>query len=309
MNLSSPKISIDNRLLAIEELFRQRKNKIAITELSKLNESDFQTKDYELGFYLSLRADGYYIESKYKQALENGLRAVKILAQSSLNKQYGRIQLVLSKIYSALGNLRNAEIRARDALAAYRRCMDEVGQLDSLNELARIGYIRCNYQDAISFLEEALSMVTTNPRKRAQLTGNLGRIRVHLGDWQQAERDLVETLEYNKQHNEEISQAINTLSLGFLQIRQRKFILASRSLDNALEIISRLGLKREKVIYLEYAGELALEKGDIYKAKAILNNAYEKGMLMAPDSALVSQSVRRLAEVELLLDNIDEAMK
>ncbi|MEE8576469.1 MAG: sigma 54-interacting transcriptional regulator, partial [candidate division Zixibacteria bacterium] len=33
------------------------------------------------------------------------------------------------------------------------------------------------------------------------------------------------------------------------------------------------------------------------------------GMLLAPDSALVSQSSRRLAEVDLALDNIDESMK
>ncbi len=70
-----------------------------------------------------------------------------------------------------------------------------------------------------------------------------------------------------------------------------------------------MDLKREKVIHLEYAGELALEKGDNLKAKSILSNAYEKGMLLAPESSLVSQSARLLAEVELALDNVDEAMK
>lgn len=309
MNLSSPKLGIDNRLLAVEELFRQRKYRIATKELSQLNDNDFKTKAYELGLYLSLWADGNYFKGNYKKALEAGLRAAKLLANYPLNKRYGRVQLVLSKAYSAIGDLKNAEIRARDALSAYRRGAEKVGQVDALNELARIAYIRCDYRGAIVFLEEALEMVTDNPRKKAQLTGNLGRIRVHIGDWQQAEKELSATLEYNQQHHEEISQAINLLSLGFLQMRHRKFILASHSLDKALEIISRLELKREKIIYLEYAGELAFEKGDIFKAKAILGNAYEKGLLMAPDSALISQSVRRLAEAELLLDNIDEAMK
>ncbi|NOY88040.1 MAG: hypothetical protein GXO93_01460 [FCB group bacterium] len=309
MNLSSPKLGIDNRLLAVEELFRQRKYRIANKELSQLDDNNFKTKAYELGLYLSLWADGNYFKGNYKKALDAGLRAAKLLANYPLNKRYGRVQLVLSKAYSAIGDLKNAEIRARDALSAYRRGAEKVGQVDALNELARIAYIRCNYRGAITFLEEALEMVFDNPRKKAQLTGNLGRIRVHIGDWQQAEKELTATLEYNQQHHEEISQAINLLSLGFLQMRRRKFILASHSLDKALEIISRLELKREKIIYLEYTGELAFEKGDIFKAKAILGNAYEKGLLMAPDSALISQSVRRLAEAELLLDNIDEAMK
>ncbi len=309
MNLSSPKVIIDNRLLALEELFRQRNYANAVAELATLSEDDFREKDYELGLYLSLRADGSYFESNYKRALEDGLRAARFLADSPLNKRYGRVQLVLSKSYSAIGDLKNAEIRARDALAAYRRGGDEIGQVDALNELGRISYIRCNYRDAVGYLDDARPMVHDNHRKLAQITGNMGRIRVHVGDWTRAEAELSETLEYNRAHNEEISQAINLLSLGFLQLRQRRFILSARSLDNALEIISRLGLKREKVIYLEYAGELALEKGDIYKAKATLSNAYERGLLMAPDSALVSQSVRRLAEVELLLDNVDEAMR
>ncbi len=309
MNLSSPKISFDDRLLAIEEEFRQRKFNVALKELARLSEADFEAKEHELGLYLSLRTDGHLFESNYQKALKDGLRAVRLLADFPLNKRYGRIQLVLSKAYSAIGDLKNAEMRARDSLAAYRRAQGKLGQIDSLNELARISYIRCNYVQAVAFLEDALSMVVNNPRKVAQLTGNIGRIRINTGDWQQAEKELTETLEYDYQASEEISQAINLLSLGALQMRQRKLILAGRTLDKALEIISRLGLKREKVIYLEFAGELAFEKRDLYKAKAILSNAYDKGMMMAPGSALVSQSARRLAEVELALDNIDDAMK
>ncbi len=309
MSLSSPKISFDDRLLAIEEEFRQRKFHVALKELANLSEADFKGKEHELGLYLSLRTDGHLYESNYKKALQDGLRAARLLADFPLNKRYGRIQLVLSKAYSAVGDLKNAEMRARDALAAYRRASEKLGQIDSLNELARVAYFRCNYAEAVAFLEDALSMVTDNQRKVAQLTGNIGRIRINTGQWQQAEKELTETLEYDYQASEEISQAINLLSLGALQMRQRKLILAGRTLDNSLEIISRLGLKREKVIYLEFAGELAYEKGDLYKAKAILSNAYEKGMMMAPGSALVSQSARRLAEVELGLDNIDDAMK
>ena len=309
MSLSSPKISFDDRLLAIEEEFRQRKFHVALKELANLSEAGFKGKEHELGLYLSLRTDGHLYESNYKKALQDGLRAARLLADFPLNKRYGRIQLVLSKAYSAVGDLKNAEMRARDALAAYRRASEKLGQIDSLNELARVAYFRCNYAEAVAFLEDALSMVTDNQRKVAQLTGNIGRIRINTGQWQQAEKELAETLEYDYQASEEISQAINLLSLGALQMRQRKLILAGRTLDKSLEIISRLGLKREKVIYLEFAGELAYEKGDLYKAKAILSNAYEKGMMMAPGSALVSQSARRLAEVELGLDNIDDAMK
>ncbi len=310
MKLSSPqKLSFDSRLLSVEELFRQRQHQIALKELSHLSEEEFGSQQHELGLLLSLKADGSYVEGNYKQAIEYGQRAARLLAGYPLNSRYGRIQLVLSKSYSAIGDLKNAEIRARDALAAYRRGSDPVGQVDSLNELARISYIRCNYHAGVNFLTDAIAMVTDNPRKFAQLTGNIATLKIYTGQWEQAENDLKEALRYNVEHKQEISHAINLLSYGYLRIRRRQFSLARRDLDHALEIISKLNLKREKVIYLEFAGELALEKGDFFKAKMLLGDAYQQGMLLASRSSLVSQSGRRLAEAELLLDNLDEAMK
>ncbi len=309
MKISSPRIDIDNRLLAIEELFRQRQYAVAVRELSALNEKEFKLKEYEQGLYFSLKAAASYFEGNYKIALENGLKAVKLLADFSLNSCYGRAQLVLSQSYSAIGDLKNAEMRARDALASYRRGDDNVGQGDALNELARIAYIRCNYKQVLSHLDEALELVGDKPRKRAQMTGNMGRILLRLGQWDEARKYLNDTLKFFEDNNQEVSQVHNLLDLGFLQIRLREFADAVRNFNKALEKIVALGLKREKIHYLEFYGELLLEKGDYFKAKAVLSEAYQKGMMLAPGSALVSQSGRRLAEAEMALDNIDDAMK
>lgn len=309
MTQPSPKITFDNRLLAVEEQFKQRKYIPAIKELAGLNEQDFADRVHEAGLYHLLVAEGSYFEGNYRHCLDHGLKAARIIAGYALNRRYGRAQLVLSKTYSALGDLKNAEIRARDALAAYRRATDKVGQVDSLNELARVSYIRCNYKAAAECLDEAISLVDGNRRKTFQLTGNLGMIRVRTGHWNEAEKNLNEALQFNIENKQEVSQAVNLLSLGYLHLRRRHFILAGRHFDRALEVISRLKLKREKNIYLEYAGELAFEKGDFFKAKSLLSDAYQKGMMIAPASALVSQAGRRLAEAELALDNVDEAMK
>ena len=309
MKVSSPKIEIDNRLLAIEELFRQRQYAAASRELSGLDEKDFKLKEYEQGLYFSLKAAASYFEGNYKNALDSGLKAVKLLGGFSLNSCYGRAQLVLSQSYSAVGDLKNAEMRARDALASYRRGDDRLGQGDALNELARVAYIRCNYKAVYSYLEEALELVGDKPRKRAQMTGNMGRILLRLGQWDDAKHYLNDTLKFFEENNQEVSQVNNLLDIGFLQIRLREFAEATRNLNKALEKIAALGLKREKIYYLEYYGELLSEKGDYFKAKAVLSEAYQKGMMLAPGSALVSQSGRRLAEVEFALDNIDDAMK
>ena len=252
---------------------------------------------------------GSFFDGKYKEAISNGLQSARLLGESPLHRRYARIQLILSKAYYAIGDLKVSEMRARDSLSAYRRSGDRNGQVDALNQLAGIAYLRCDYRTSSGFLEDALEIVDGDERKIAQLTGNLGRTRIRTGQWEQGEQDLSYAIEYNQKDKQEMSLAMNLLSLGYLQMRRRQFILSGRSLDTALEIIARLDLKRERVIYAEYAGELAFERGDTFKAKAILGDAYHKGMLLAPNSALVSQSARRLAEVELALDNHDDAMK
>ncbi|HOP07960.1 MAG TPA: sigma 54-interacting transcriptional regulator [candidate division Zixibacteria bacterium] len=309
MDLSSPQIVFDHRLESIEDLLRQRRFADAAKALAEIDATELAGRQHELGLYHSLQTDCENHQGNYQRAVEHGLKAARILADYPVNRRYGRIQLLLSKAYYAVGDMKNAEIRARDSLAAYRRASDSNGQIDALNQLAGITYLRCGYAEAASCLEEAISGVAEDPRKVAQLSGNLARTQIRTGQWELAEENLKSAIIGNNEYGAEMSQAMNRLSLGMLQTRRRQFTLAQRSLDDALEIISRLDLKRERVIYAEYAGELALEKGDLFKAKAILTDAYHKGIMLAPSSALVSQSARRLAEVELALDNFDEAMK
>ncbi|MDZ4723436.1 MAG: sigma 54-interacting transcriptional regulator [candidate division Zixibacteria bacterium] len=309
MRHTSQNLHLDNRLLAVEELYRQRKAPEARIELERLSDSDFAQSEHELGLFLSLKADSYCFEGEYRKSLEAGIRGAKLLADSPLTRRYGRALLILAKAYFGLGDLKNSEIRARDALASFRRDGDIEGQIDSLNAQARAVFTRCDYSAASLLLDDAALLCTDNPRQLAQLTGNSGRIKILSGNWSAAEKDLTAALEYGVAHNEETSQAVNLLSLGYLNLRRREFTSADRYWKRAQVIIDRLNLKREKIILLEYQGEMAIEKKDMFKAKSILSEAYHQGRLLAPESALVSQSARRLAEVELSLDNLDEAMK
>lgn len=302
-------MDFDNRLLSVEELFRQRKYDVARRELEGLSEEDFNGGQHEAGLLLALKTDICFNDGVYRQAIEMGLRGARILAGFPLNRRYGRLLLVLSKTFSALGDLKNAEIRAHDALASYRRADEPLGQVDALNELARIAFTRGDFQAAAGFLEDAIEQAAGDDRKVALLTGNAGVLHTLTGQWNQAELDLKAALKYHTEVSNEISAARNLLSLSYLHICRREFVFAERFLSKALKLIEKLDLKREKVIYLEYIGELALEKGDAFKAKSLLAEAYHEGRLLASGSALVSQSGRRLAEAELLLDNHDEAMK
>jgi transcriptional regulator with GAF, ATPase, and Fis domain/Tfp pilus assembly protein PilF len=305
----SHRVVIDDRLLTVEELIRQKKYDLARRELSGLTAEQFEKAGPERGIYLSLTADCALDAGDYRKAIESGLAASRLLADLSVHPKYGRTMLTLSRAYSALGDLKNAELRAHDSVAAYRRAGDANGQVDALNELARVAYIRTNLSAAAGFLADAAVLATDNPRKTALLTGNLGRIRILSGQWAQAEQDLSVALEYNRTHHHDSSVATDLVSLAMISLRKRDFLTAERRLTEATTIIERLGLKRERIIAAEFSGELAFERGDLFKAKSLLADAYHHGRLLAPNSGLVSQAARRLAEADLALDHVDDSGK
>ncbi|MEW5795862.1 MAG: sigma 54-interacting transcriptional regulator [Candidatus Zixiibacteriota bacterium] len=300
---------LDQRLLLIEELLHQRKHEAAKKDLQSLTETDFVGDSVQMGFFLSLSADVAFLDGDYVNALEKGQKAAKLLAGSPHHRQYGRTLHVLSKTYWAEGDLKKAEEKSYDALASYRRAADSAGQVSSLNELAHIAFMRSDFKAATGFLDEAVTLTDGYPAKAAMLSGNLGRVRTLLGEWPRAEQGLKSALAYYTSNGDEASAAGTLISLGYLYLRKREFVFAENSFEKARGIVERLGLKRSKVHQREFAGELAFEKGDYYKAKALLNEAYKDASRLAPESALVTQAGRRLAEVELALDNLDAAMK
>ena len=309
MALTSQKHVFDSRLLLIEELVLQRKFEAARRDLQKLSESDFHDDHTQLGLYLSLTADVAFTDGDYDEALDKGVRAAKILADSRHDRQYARMLHVLSKTWWASGDLKNAEAKAYDAVAAYRRAGDPLGQVGGLNELAHIAFMRSDFGAAGRFLDEAVELAAGHPAKAAMLSGNAGRVRTLLGQWEAGERDLKRALDYYTENGDEAARATSLLSLGYLHLRKREFVFADSCLVEAGAIVERQALKRQRVFYQEYAGELAFEKGDLFRAKSLLNDAYRGGLSLASESALVSQAGRRLAEVELALDNVDSAMK
>ena len=301
--------NFDSRLLEIEELYRQRKPDIAGDRLKTLIESGYSPDGYELGLFKSLRANEHFISGKYKESIKEGLEANRIMASSIYHLRVANILFILHKSYLALGDLKNAERFANDSFAFYRRTDDPNGMVDTLNGLAQISFIRADFAKAIDYLMDAIELSKGDNIRMARLIGNLGRIEILSGNWESAENNLKTAMKLSSELDRKPSVAINHMSLGYLYLRQRQFILSARELKSAAVIYDKENSPWEKVILSEYEGELAYENGDIIAAKRILNEAYGKGRELAPESTLMSQICRRLGQLELTLDNLDEALK
>ncbi|MEW5922574.1 MAG: sigma 54-interacting transcriptional regulator [Candidatus Zixiibacteriota bacterium] len=310
MSLTSHQNSdFDNRLYEIEQLYRQRKPDIAGERLRALAESGFNPEGPELGIYKALQSASLYYSSKYLDSIKIGLEASRLLASTAFHFWVGSLYLTLYRNYYAVGDLKLSERYALDALAFFRRCNDSVGMVGALNGLARIAFIRCDYRKAIEFINEAIDNSKGDNIRLAEETGNLGRIEILNGDWAPAEEHLQAALKLGSHLDLRLTVARNHLSLGYLYLRQRKFSDSLREFRAASTVFKEYNSMRDETIMYEYEGELALEMGDVVQAKRTLTKALGMARDLGPDSALGSQINRRLAQVELMLDNLDEALR
>ncbi len=310
MNRTSRKSKgLDARLLKIEEYFHQRDPERAVSALKGLEKEGYNPGGVNKGLYSLLHARKAVFQNEYKLAITLCRQAFDILASTNLNSRIGHLQLLLYKAHVACGELKPAQVAAGDALASFRRAKDDFGIVDAYNALGRICYIQSEYVRAAEYVSDAIPYAACDPVKKVQLLGNLGRIYLLTGEMDKAEENLRLSFNISRAQNLPHLLAADHLSLGYLYLRRRQFHMAESELNSAREVIDKNHLKRELAICLEYQGELAFEKQDYVTARKFLEQAIEIGKSMAPESALLSQSMRRLAEVELELNHNDNAMR
>jgi len=310
MSLTSRQnIDFDIRLLEVEELYRQRKPDIARERLQALGHSEYSPEGFELGLYKYLKSADLYYAGKYHESIKLGNEAGKLLASSALHLWVGNLYLTLYRNYIAIGDVESADRYVNDALAFFRREDDTVGMVGALNGLARLAFMRSDFNKAGDYVSQAIELSKGDNIRMSEEIGNLGRIEILKGDWKSAEEHLGTALRLADKLNLKLSIVRNHLSLGYLYLRQRQFHASAREFRAASPIIEENNFQRERIILYEYEGELIFEQGDIVQAKSILERAYTQGREFAPESSLVSQISRRLAQVELGLDNFDEAMR
>ena len=307
---SNPSI-VGQKLHLAESLIEQKEFKQALAELRDLeNEGGFdkflnESGEFHHSFALALQGVG-----NYEEALRRAKRAFEILRNSPENEKLARVQFITGILYSDLGNLKRSELELRDALAIYRRIKNEEGIIESYNELARIHFVRTEYDKAIEYVKQGLSFCEQNKdnKRIARFSGNLGRIYLLIGKWKEAKGRLQLSLESNKLNDNIINICCCYLSLGYLSFLLRDFSQSQEYYAKALKLIYDNNFAREMAIYYEYYGELALAQGNYLLAKDHFRNGIKIGEEIAPDSAITSQTYRLLAELQIAEGQYDEAL-
>ncbi len=247
---------------------------------------------------------------RYQDALESGRMALSTVKDTSDNKKIAQIQYILGLIHISLGNLRSAEVEIRDALTGFKREEDYYGIVDTLSRLGQIDFIKSNYTKAVDYTLEAIeySNKIGDSKKTAILLGNLGVRYTLMGRWKEAEENLRLNVKLNEENQDKINLTRGLLSLGYVMYLRRKFKDTLICYEKALKLIYENNYMREMAIYYEYYGELAFAQGNYFLAKDHCRNGIKIGEEIAPDSGIVSQTYRLLADVQIAEKQYNEAL-
>ena len=288
------------RLDLIESLIQQKKFKEALAELrDREARRDWDQCSYEGGWCSHLSSVSLQALGRYEEALVRGKEAFEIFKNTLENEKIAQIQFNLGIIYSDLGDLKESELQFRDAASAYRRVQNPIGIIKTYNELARIYFTKSDFSRAIEYLHDGLEYCkqTNDDRRKARLSGNLGTIYMIRDEWKLAQKNLLASLELNTKYREEINMCRCLLSLGHLSVLLGEFSKAESYLKKAYRIAYENSFVRELAIYHEYSGELSFIQGDLEEAESHYLNAIQIGEKIAPQSAIISQTYRLLAEL------------
>jgi DNA-binding NtrC family response regulator/Tfp pilus assembly protein PilF len=312
MDKSPQRVSqeIASKIELVESLIRQKKFKEALAEIRDLESQkvtdQFSIERGHIHYLLSLT---FHHLGRYEEGLKEGRKAFELFKNTLENKRIAEIQFTLGRIYVSLGDFDDAESELRDAITTYRRIDDKQGIITVYNKLANICFIKSNFDRAIEYINQCITHCDESGDEitKAQLEANLSRIYIRIGRWQPAQKSLLSAVKVFEEKADALYLCRALLSLGYVSYLQRDFKKANKYYEQAIKIIFENNYTREFAIYSEYSGELEFAQGNYEKAKNHYMDCISRMEEIAPESDMISQTYRLLAELQIAQKEYNEA--
>lgn len=177
-------------------------------------------------YFLSARLYGQL--EKYDQAIENITKAIEILETNASIDIIERMWDETEAYYNFRGNLYERigkeELAIKDYQYALRFAPDNEGYRYLSKILAKQG----KYSDALDYANKSLSMYDSDDVDILELRG---KIYAENGQYEEAYKDLLKALKFNK---ESVEKTVNYITDCIIHLQNRKFDLPIRSSKNML---------------------------------------------------------------------------
>jgi transcriptional regulator with GAF, ATPase, and Fis domain/Tfp pilus assembly protein PilF len=265
----------------------------------------------EQGVYWSRRAKIAFETRAYADARQCARRAIDLLGSTMDHEALAYAQLVYGYTLTATGDMHDAELAVRDAISSLRRAGLDSDLSEPYNALAQVYFLRSDYDRACEYLNESrrLALQAHRDDDARRVLGNLGRVLILAGRWEEAEVALREALAAQEKLGRAIGIVRNLLSLGYLFVLQHRTGEVRPLWQRAEKLIEEHSLVLERVILLEYEGDLAHAEERYNLAIEKLTEAVRRGDELAPASSIHNQVYRRLADAACGKHDFEQALE
>ena len=246
---------------------------------------------------------------RYDEALDVARRAAALAEATGDRALVARAVGQVAFVSMRRGDMLAARESYEEALTLFRRLGDETNVAWVRNNLAIVCKNLGEWDAARAHFVEAIAI----HRRLGQFAQmgvrlqNLGVLLVKNGTWERAHVVLDEARACFTQVGNRWGLVANDLAQGWLARLEGRTDDAQERLARALADSLGEGFVREEALAREFLGDVAFDRGEPERALECYRAALAMGERMAPAGDVVSEVLRRIAEVELALGRPDAA--
>lgn len=258
---------------------------------------------------LGSQAGLYSMRGAYRDALQVCKQAFTVLAVTDNHLEVANLQVTMGICHHRLGRLDKAEEFYTDALATFRRIDDELGMAILYKNLAVLAKNACEWDRALDLQRRAIELTAAHGATHllCRLHLNEGIILRKSGRHAEARGCFEKCMRLARSLGDMDRQAKASLALGQLEmldghlLRAEELVLAGKNLSD------QAGYRRESVIADEYLGDILQARGEHERALYNYGIGLDKARRMGPGTDLEGELLRRIAEAQLALGQVEQA--
>lgn len=280
------------QLQSIESLIQRNEFEEALSQLSGIDAVQLKGIDYALYCLLISETKLWLGDYKITKELDE---AIRFYRKSKNNELYARAKYLKGWYLTSVGKHFEAREVLMESYLNYKRydSLDNVSRV--LNRLALAQFQTGAVDDAIANLERCVEInEKLNRSDNVQtLLRNIAVVHLRSGSFNAALR-LFESVENDIDRSSENNRYQFYLTYAFARALKGDITTALRLISRTTEF--SVEFKREKAHYYEYLGWIHILDGKYSKAERILKTGIKHSLKVAPESALISQTKRLLAD-------------
>jgi transcriptional regulator with GAF, ATPase, and Fis domain/Tfp pilus assembly protein PilF len=247
---------------------------------------------------------------QYEEALKAGFSSYRKLKKSNEHGEVASIQILIGHCYLRLGLYGEAEEFFQDALSSYRRVENRVGIAYAYNNLGVLHKNACRWNRALASLSKSLDIAKTVglTQQLIAVQKNLGVVYGKLRRFPEAISSFTSAINIAERFGDQLLLTRALLMIGRTYVAAGEPAKAEKMIVRGQTMAEELGYAREATLAAEYLAELMISRGRFEDALVNLRKALKDARAIAPQGDMTAESLRRLADIEYLLNRPREAL-